>query len=181
LTSESQVLVVDGDPVEIRAHNCFACGTLNEHGLRLDLHLEAGRSWTDLELDGRFEGWDGIAHGGVVATILDEVMAWALVSTDAWGLTAKMSVEFRAPVEIGRRVHAEGELVAARKRVFRTTGRLSDRAGRVLARAGATYIAAPPERKRALQDRYGFRRVPTTPVVEDGPRGDRELVAVEHG
>jgi acyl-coenzyme A thioesterase PaaI-like protein len=180
LTSESQVLAVDGDRVEIRAHNCFACGTLNEHGLRLDLHLEAGRSWSDLELDDRFEGWDGIAHGGVVATILDEVMAWALVASDAWGLTARMSVEFRAPVEIGRQIHAEGELVEGRKRVFRTTGRLTDSAGRVLARADATYIAAPPDRKRALQARYGLRRLPTAARTA-GEGADRELVGVEHG
>lgn len=158
MTSDTQVLVVDGRPLAISAHNCFACGTLNRDGLRLDLHLEAGRSWTDLRLDRRFEGWDGIAHGGIVATILDEVMAWALVSSDAWGMTARMRVDYRAPVGIGREIHAEGRLVETRRRVFRTDGRLVDATTRsVLATAEATYVAAPPERKRELQARYGFR------------------------
>jgi acyl-coenzyme A thioesterase PaaI-like protein len=166
LTSESQTLVIDGRPLAISAHNCFACGTLNRHGLQLDLHLETGRSWTDLRLDQRFEGWDGIAHGGIVATILDEVMAWALVASDAWGMTARMNVEFRAPVPIGRAIHAEGKLIESRRRLFRTDARIVDAATEgLLATAEATYVAAPPERKRELQARYGFR----------------SLAAVEHG
>ena len=66
-------------PIGSRPHHCFACGTLNIHGLHLELHVEDGRCWTELTLPERFEGWEGIAHGGIVCTILDEVMAWALV------------------------------------------------------------------------------------------------------
>jgi acyl-coenzyme A thioesterase PaaI-like protein len=80
---------------ELSPHNCFACGTLNAHGLRLLLHVEPGRSWADVTLDKRFEGWDGIVHGGILCTVLDEVMAWALVGSDNWGLTTRLSVEFR--------------------------------------------------------------------------------------
>ncbi|HEV8547305.1 MAG TPA: hypothetical protein VGQ64_13500, partial [Candidatus Limnocylindrales bacterium] len=69
-------------------HNCFACGALNTHGLHLELHVDGERCWTDLALPSRFQGWDEIAHGGIVATILDEVMAWSLVDHDNWGLTA---------------------------------------------------------------------------------------------
>ncbi len=87
---------------EFEPHNCFACGSLNAHGLQLSLHLEDARSWTQLTLDERFEGWQGIAHGGIVSTILDEVMAWALVAEDNWGVTARMQVDFRKPVPIGR-------------------------------------------------------------------------------
>ena len=190
MTSDRQQLVLDGEPMEIRAHNCFACGTLNVHGLRLDLHLEHGRAWTELELDRRFEGWEGIAHGGIVATILDEVMAWALVASDAWGMTARMAVEFRAPIVVGTRIRAEGELVEARRRIFRTAARLTDASGAVLAAADGTYVAAPPERRRELQERYGFVRLPRTdaspaaPVEQTrGPdrRPNREPVSVEHG
>ena len=69
---------------EISPHHCFACGTLNTNGLGLDLHVERGRSWVELTYEERFQGWDGIAHGGILATILDEVMAWALVGEDNW-------------------------------------------------------------------------------------------------
>jgi acyl-coenzyme A thioesterase PaaI-like protein len=150
--------------IEVDAHNCFGCGTLNNHGLQLELHTQGGRCWTEVELPERFEGWDGIAHGGIVATILDEVMAWALIDQDAWGLTARMTVAFKRPVAIGRRVRGEGWVVDTRRRVLRSAGWLVDAIdGTTLATAEGTYVAAPEDRKRELQARYGFR------VLGDAP------------
>lgn len=141
-------------------HHCFACGSLNLHGLHLDLHFGGERCWTELSVPARFQGWDGIAHGGIVATILDEVMAWSLVDHDNWGLTARLNVEFKRPVPLERRIRAEGWVTDARRRVIRTKAHLLDgTSGQVLATAEATYIAAPDERKRELKQRYGYRRV----------------------
>jgi acyl-coenzyme A thioesterase PaaI-like protein len=145
---------------ELSPHNCFACGTLNAHGLGLLLHVEQGRSWTELTLDRGFEGWEGIAHGGIVCTILDEVMAWALVGADNWGVTARMSVSFRRPVPIDRPIRAEGSVSRMRRRIVETTATLVDTAtGEVLATATGTYVAAAEIRKRELRERYGFRVV----------------------
>jgi acyl-coenzyme A thioesterase PaaI-like protein len=144
--------------LEFEPHNCFACGTLNAHGLHLALHLEEARSWTDLILDSRFEGWQGIAHGGIVCTILDEVMAWALVAEDNWGVTARMQVDFRKPVPIGSAVHAEGWITRSRRRVIDTAARLVDAGtGAELATASATYVAADEAHKQELRARYGVR------------------------
>jgi len=145
---------------ELAPHNCFACGTLNEHGLRLELHVARRRSWTELVLDPRFEGWDGIAHGGILCTILDEVMAWALVGDDDWGLTARLSVDFRHPVEIGRPIRGEGWITRSRRRIVDTAGHILDgTTGVELATATAVYLAADDARKRTLRERYGFRLV----------------------
>jgi uncharacterized protein (TIGR00369 family) len=142
-------------------HSCFACGSLNANGLKLDLHFDADRCWTELALPERFQGWDGIAHGGILATILDEVMAWSLVDRDNWGVTARLNVQFRRPVAVGTPLRAEGWITASRRRVIATAGSITDRdSGEVLATADGTYVAAPEERKRALKARYGYRRVP---------------------
>jgi uncharacterized protein (TIGR00369 family) len=147
--------------VELAPHHCFACGELNAHGLRLELHADGESCWTELTLRPEFEGWEGLAHGGIVATILDEVMAWALIGTDAWGLTARMSVEFKRPVTTGALLRAEGRLVRARRRLFEATGRLLDaRTGLELATATGTYVAATEERRQQLKARYGFRLIP---------------------
>ena len=112
-------------------------------------------------LDRRFEGWEGIAHGGIVCTILDEVMAWALVDHDLWGVTARMTVEFKRPVPIGRRIRAEGRVVGVRRRVIDAEGVLIEPdGGEVLARAEATYVGAPEARKEELKARYAFRLEP---------------------
>jgi acyl-coenzyme A thioesterase PaaI-like protein len=102
-----------------------------------------------------------VTHGGIVATILDEVMGWALASADSWGFTARLTIEYRRPTPIGRLLRAEGRLVGRRRRLLTTKARLMDVAtGELLATADALYVAAPPERKQALKDRYRFRLIP---------------------
>ncbi|HEX6868084.1 MAG TPA: PaaI family thioesterase [Candidatus Limnocylindrales bacterium] len=160
---------------EIAPHRCFACGTLNTHGLGLVLHVEPDRSWVELALESRFEGWEGIAHGGIICTILDEVMAWALVGEDNWGLTARMSVEFHKPVAIGMPIRAEGRVTRSRRRLVDAEAVLTDVAtGAVLASATGVYVAAPEDRKQELRARYGFRPLAAagtaagTPASADG-------------
>jgi len=149
-----------GSEFEFRPHNCFACGSLNAHGLQLVLHVEHARAWTELTLDRRFEGWEGIVHGGILCTILDEVMAWSLVATDNWGLTARMTVSFVKPVLVGRPVRAEGTILRVRRRLHETTSRIVDlETGATLATGEGTYVAADEARKRELQERYLFRTV----------------------
>ena len=83
-------------------HNCFACGELNETGLHLKLQLASGHCKVELTMPDRFEGWEGLIHGGILCTFLDEVMAWALAQADSWGVTARLSVDFRRPVNVGQ-------------------------------------------------------------------------------
>jgi acyl-coenzyme A thioesterase PaaI-like protein len=161
----SQGPVGDGEGFEFEPHNCFACGTLNEHGLGLQIHVEPGRSWTELVLASSFEGWEGIAHGGILCTILDEVMAWALVGEDNWGVTARMSVDFKKPVPIGTVLRADGWITRSRRRLVETQARMVDATSGVeLASATGVYVAADGERKRELQRRYRFRRLAATSV-----------------
>jgi uncharacterized protein (TIGR00369 family) len=155
--SAGSTVTIDGRLFPIKPHHCFACGDLNVDGLRLRLHIEGDGCWTELRLADRFEGWQGIAHGGIVCTILDEVMAWSLARTDSWGVTARMAVDFKRPVPVGAPIRAEGRLVRSRRRLHETEARLVDaRDGTVLALATAVYVAASPEQRRALKARYGF-------------------------
>lgn len=154
-----QPVVLRYEDFRIRPHNCFACGEMNEIGLHLKLNLEPGKCWTELEMPRRFEGWEGIVHGGILCTILDEVMAWALVAQDSWGVTARMTINFRKPVTVGQAIRAEGWITADRRRIHVTAGRILDAAtGAELASSEATYVAANETRKRELKERYGVTR-----------------------
>jgi len=155
---------------EFSPHNCFACGQLNAGGLHLQIHVDEHRAWTDLTLSDRFEGWPGIAHGGVVSTILDEVMAWSLVIADHLGVTARMDVAFKRPVPIGRPVHAEGWIVEQRRRRFEVASRIQDtETGEILAEATAVYLAASVDRGRELGQRYGLRLIDVPPTSSSAP------------
>ena len=153
-----------GGRFEFVPHNCFACGTLNAGGLGLALHVEPGRSWTELALDRRFEGWEGVVHGGILCTILDEVMAWALVGEDNWGVTARMTVDFRRPVDVGAPIRAEGWITRSRRRIVDTAGpdrrsgdrhRARDRDGRLRRRRDRPK-ARPPGPLRVPACRSGI-------------------------
>ena len=159
---------------EFAAHNCFGCGTLNTGGLGLVLHAEPGRAWSAVALDRRFEGWDGVIHGGILCSILDEVMAWALVGEDNWGVTARMSVDFRKPVMVGVPIRADGWITRARRRIVDTEGHIVDpTSGIELAKATGVYVAADPARKRDLRKRYAYRPAETdggAATAADPPR-----------
>ncbi len=104
--------------------------------------------------------------------ILDEVMAWSLVAEDNWGVTARMSVEFRRPIQVGSRLRAEGWIVRSRKRIVETAAQIVDGNGIVLAAAEGTYLAADQTRKRELQARYGYRAAAVRRRDEPGRRDE---------
>ncbi len=152
---------------EFEPHHCFACGERNEHGLHLDLHTSPEGSWTELVLDPAFQGWEAVAHGGIVCTILDEVMAWASIGRGTWGVTARLNVAFRRPVRTGRRIRAEGWVVQQDRRAARAEGRVLDaESGEVLATGESTFMAVPAAQLERLRARYGMRRVPGSKTSE---------------
>ena len=161
MTSETRPATeIGGQAFRFEPHRCFACGELNEHGLRLVLHTDETGCRTELILEPQFQGWEGVAHGGILCAVLDEVMAWAVIGRDVWGVTARMTVDFRRPVAVGRSLRADGEVTEATRRLFRTAGRILDgETGEVLATSEGTYMAVPPERLAELKARYRLRPV----------------------
>jgi acyl-coenzyme A thioesterase PaaI-like protein len=145
---------------QFEPHHCFACGELNEHGLKLEIHTDPTGSWIETTLAPQFQGWDSVAHGGIVCTILDEVMAWSVIGRGTWGVTARLNVAFRKPIPTGRAIRAEGRTLGMHRRAARTEGKVVDATtGDVLATAEGTFMALPPDQLARLKARYGMRRV----------------------
>ena len=137
-------------------HDCFACGDVNEVGLHLQIRPMPGGAWAEVTVAEHFQGWGGVVHGGIVATILDDVMSWSLTELDFWGMTTRLDVSFRKPMLTGRRVRAEGRLVEHRRRIVKTAGRIIDvETGEELATAEAIYVTVGEAQRRVLQERYG--------------------------
>jgi uncharacterized protein (TIGR00369 family) len=162
---------------EFEPHRCFACGELNEHGLHLAIHTDPTQSWTETTLEQRFQGWEAVAHGGIVCTLLDEVMAWAVIGRGTWGVTARLNVTFRRPIPVGRAIRAEGRVVEENRRLHRAEGRVVDAAtGEVLATGESSFVAVPPSEVERLKARYGMRR---TGAEQGGTTGRVDAAEVE--
>jgi uncharacterized protein (TIGR00369 family) len=154
---------------DFEPHRCFACGELNEHGLHLAIHTDPTGSWAETTLEPRFQGWEAVAHGGIVCTLLDEVMAWAVIGRGTWGVTARLNVTFRRPIPVGLAIRAEGRVVDESRRVHKAEGRVIDAATReVLATGESTFVAVPASEVERLKARYGMRRQTPAGITGDG-------------
>ena len=121
-------------------HFCFACGPQNPDGLRLRFEYpEPGRCRAEIVPDRKFQGWQGILHGGIVSTLLDEGFAHALGGPDrgsgTGAVTAEMTVRFKRPAAIGRRLVLEGWVVSRDRRIVHCESVLRDESGAEIAAA----------------------------------------------
>ncbi len=107
---------------------CFACGRKNPIGLRLEFTADGEKYTTELEIKKHYQGFAGIAHGGIIATALDEVMARLLFDKGYKAVTARLEVRFLRPVEVGKRIRLRSRILRERGRLIETEARafLSD-------------------------------------------------------
>ena len=129
---------------------CFVCGDLNQSGLKARFFYDGDRAICEVKADVRFEGYRGIYHGGIIATLLDEVMIKAILAVDSYAVTAEMTVRYRAPVRIGDQLRFVGTVVRRKGRVFLTEGEATVGPDQVVATATGKYIEARPEMREVL-------------------------------
>ena len=136
-------------------HHCFACGRDNPIGMRLRIELGEGTASTEWVGGEDYVGWSDKLHGGIIATLLDEVMAWAPSSYDSWAVTAEMTVRYRSPANPGERLEASGRVTERRRRIYEVHGEVRGADGRLVAEGRGRYLGATPSEKAELKDRYG--------------------------
>ncbi len=127
---------------EVRRDNrCFVCGQDNPHGLRLVIsNPEPGSAETELVIPERFSGWERLTHGGLLATLLDEAMAYACLSRAGNAVTVEITVRFLKPVEVGQKVRVLGRVKAIKGRLVETEGEILNPEGQVAARGQARFL-----------------------------------------
>jgi acyl-coenzyme A thioesterase PaaI-like protein len=100
--------------------NCFVCGSENPQGLHIDFHAD-GPDGCRAQYTARPEhtGWPGIVHGGLLFTLMDEALAWALAYSGLRGVTARGDVRFCSPARVGTPLVITARLVARRRDLVR--------------------------------------------------------------
>ena len=100
---------------------CFCCGPKNPIGLKLEFEMTAeGRMRTTWTPRKEHQGFKDIVHGGLVATVLDEVMVRLLYIRGIRAVTAGMETRLRRPLQWGRAYRFEGWIVQDRGRAVIT-------------------------------------------------------------
>jgi uncharacterized protein (TIGR00369 family) len=122
--------------------SCFVCGESNPAGLKLRFETDGRLVQTRFVPRAEHVGFRRTVHGGLTATLLDEIMVWACaVQTKRFAFCAELNVRFLNPVRPGEALVASGELVSNRRgKLFEAKAELRDKAGLVLATASGKYL-----------------------------------------
>ncbi len=104
---------------------CFACGARNPIGLRMQVNYVENTlaAESQLALPKEFQGWQEVIHGGILATLLDEIMMHAVWHFAGAGVTLGIDVKFRQPL-------APAETILVRGRINRDQGSPVEGSGR---------------------------------------------------
>jgi uncharacterized protein (TIGR00369 family) len=133
-----------------RLNGCFGCGDDNPAGLHLQFFVEEERVLCRVRLAMRFQGPPGHAHGGIIATLLDEAMSKANRHRNITAMTRHMSIDYLRPVPLETDLvlesWSESDLDSGRK--HRCSGELRNAAGTVLATATGIFIQVTAEALR---------------------------------
>lgn len=123
---------------------CFACGPDNPIGLHI--HFEPGDDGVRaaVTLAPEFQGWRGIAHGGIAMSLLDEAMAHAAGYAGHRGVTASVNVRFRKPVPLEQRLDVRGRVVWQRHNVLGVEASVYDASGTLLLHGEGKFVSKGP-------------------------------------
>jgi uncharacterized protein (TIGR00369 family) len=121
---------------------CFVCGDENPGGLRLSFHIDKEKKTLTTTFVGNpvYQGYDGILHGGIISTLLDEAMAKLSYELGYGTVTASLEVRFKHPAPILKPLHVSGEITEVTPRLVRARAQVADEKGTILATGTSTMM-----------------------------------------
>jgi uncharacterized protein (TIGR00369 family) len=122
--------------------NCFVCGENNPNGLRLSFEIDPERQIleTTFVASPTFQGWDGIVHGGIISTLLDEAMAKLVYELGYQAVTALLEIKFKKPAPIQEPLLVYGEITEVSKRLIRAKAHIAKKDGTILATGTSSFL-----------------------------------------
>jgi acyl-coenzyme A thioesterase PaaI-like protein len=128
---------------------CFICGLENPVGLKLRIYeVEPGMVETTFTAPQHFQGYPGVLHGGIIATIIDEVSGRSWMGTEdnpRFMFTAKLEVKYRKNVPIGKPLRIVGKAGVSKGRGAEAWAGIYDSETGDLLAEGNTVLVNVPE------------------------------------
>lgn len=126
--------------------NCFVCGENNPNGLRLSFEIDKEKQTlkTTFIASPTFQGWDGIVHGGIISTLLDEAMAKLIYELGYQAVTVSLEIKFKKPAPILEPLLVRGEIAEVSKRLIRAKAHVAKEDGTILATGTSTFLKHSP-------------------------------------
>ena len=131
----------DRQQLASEGQNCFVCGPKNVNGLGVRFYLEDDVCHGQFVPSEHHCGFDGITHGGIIFSLLDDVMANTLFLQGIRCFTAKANIRFKNQLPTGCAVNLEARVTQQKRKVAIVAGtiRRSDD-GQLIAESEATFV-----------------------------------------
>jgi len=131
-----------------RSRKCFGCGVENPIGLKLRFYCEGDIVKSDVTLGDLYEGWGNMAHGGIISTLLDETMSWAVMYFKrVLFVTRRMELKYIRPVLVGTPLCVNARIVSeGRGPLINVRGEVRDAKGGLLVRGSGEFAALSPDK-----------------------------------
>jgi len=113
-------------------NRCFACGKDNPIGLGLDFTVEGDYTVSRLNFNRNFAGWKNMVHGGILSTVLDEVMVKAAAENGFICVTAELNVRYKKPCRTEKEYVLKGKVTEVNKRLIFAEAGILDVSGKLL-------------------------------------------------
>ncbi|MCP4176231.1 MAG: PaaI family thioesterase, partial [bacterium] len=85
--------------IDFKGYNCIGCSPSNPYGLKMSFFEEGDEIISFWEPDDKFTGYDFILHGGIQATLMDEIASWVVfVKLETGGFTSRLNVSYKSSV-----------------------------------------------------------------------------------
>jgi acyl-coenzyme A thioesterase PaaI-like protein len=97
---------------------CFVCGPENPAGLKLDFTFDGEKISTVYTPRKEHQGYKDIVHGGIVATVLDEVMVKLAIELGMPAVTAQMDIRLKKAARVGERITVTAKLSEVKKKLL---------------------------------------------------------------
>lgn len=131
---------------------CFACGTRNPIGLQLKFKQHGERVEASFLPKREYQGYNGVLHGGIIATLLDEALAWAS-KPEGITVTASLEVRFKKPIPIGEPLKVIGRITEKKKHILYGESWIEDKSGvRLAAAHGKLVLVGSKEDASSVMD-----------------------------
>ena len=125
----------------VDGQTCFGCGATNPIGLHMEFLTDGLRVYSFLTVPLTMAGWDRTVHGGVIASILDEIMGWSVIYLlQKIGVTKSMTVDFMKPLRVGEQLTVVGSIQEIQsERLVLVTGEIYSADDTLCARSLGTF------------------------------------------
>lgn len=131
---------------QAQSRHCFVCGVENPFGLKMKFYTIApGVVETHYTAHEHHQGYPGIVHGGIIASMMDEVMGRVFMGEEnpRFMVTGELKIRYRKPVPIGQELTLRGEAVKDNGRIAKATGCIMASDGTVLVEGEILVVNIP--------------------------------------